>query len=182
MSKYSEPSQIGDSSRPSKIDSGLTKEDVMLLRNTWTYMESQELVFHVGADLFITLFHDCPPMMNYFESFNLKKVMPKMNERLGRHALIFMDAIKDLLDRLEETEDLMELLNKIAQAHMKRGVSKEDMRTVTSLFINILKNNLAEQFTPETEEAWTKLLDFVNNLYSELMEKDIMNPPLIINP
>lgn len=158
LSTYSEPVEDFE---PDPI-TGLTKEEMQLLRKTWAYMESKDLVLYVGAETFITLFDDYPYMMIFFENFGLKKKGPRVNEKVRTHAITFMTAVQGLVDFIDKPDSLIDLLGAITESHIKRKVTVGDMQRITATFLKVLKINLTTAYSEEEQKAWRKFFTFIN--------------------
>ncbi|RUS82912.1 hypothetical protein EGW08_009335, partial [Elysia chlorotica] len=106
---------------------GLTKNDVRLLRDSWKQMEHQRLILPIGRDNFISLFESYPHLLMFFETFSLKEQKPPSNQKLCAHALVFMKALRLYLDYIDEPDVEVGLLHTMSLSHLQRLISSQDV-------------------------------------------------------
>ncbi|KAK3799667.1 hypothetical protein RRG08_027173 [Elysia crispata] len=151
---------------------GLTKKDVLNVRETWKQMEQRKIILSVGAENFVTLFEENPHMIQYFETFSMADTKSVASDKLVNHALTFMKGMRLYLDYIDAPDILIGLLHTISLAHLQRLIRTEDMQVLAVVFIETLKLQLGRQFfTKEVEKSWTDFFLFLNSVYQQVEEK-----------
>jgi hemoglobin-like flavoprotein len=136
--------------------SGMTADEKNIIRNTWGLVKKD--VPGNGTDLFIRLFEENPSYQQLFKSFKDVPVSElKANKKLLAHANNVMYAVTMLVDNIEDTEVLKELLTKLARNHRRRKITSEMFENLKISLMGTLKDKLGtELMNDEAVNAWDK--------------------------
>ncbi|XP_059165568.1 globin-like [Physella acuta] len=145
---------------------GLTQREKQLIMETWALAGDRKTVKENGLEFFIQLFTAYPYMQNYFDLFKGKSISElRSSPKLKAHATSVMYAITSYVENVEDSENLVGLVQKIAVSHIGRGIKVDDFEKLKIVFLKFLTTYLGERCTPEIETAWTKLLTAHNAVY-----------------
>ncbi|KAK0062358.1 globin [Biomphalaria pfeifferi] len=145
---------------------GLTKREKELIIQTWAPIADRSKVKENGLEFFIQLFLAYPYMQNYFSLFKGKSIEElRTSAKLKAHATSVMYALTSYVENVEDSENLVGLVQKIAVSHIGRGITVEDFEKLKTVFLKFLMSGLGDRATPEVETAWTKLLTAHNAVY-----------------
>jgi len=105
-------------------DTDLTASDKMSVRRIWDIVKADTK--QNGIDLLMMFFEANPSFQGYFKSF---KDVPKedlpTNPKFQAHATNVMYAFTSVVDNLDDTECLVEMLIKLGQNHNRHGISRQ---------------------------------------------------------
>ncbi|XP_046653418.1 neuroglobin-1-like [Daphnia pulicaria] len=144
----------------------LTDLQKTLLQESWKRLEKD--IAQVGIIMFINLFETHPDMQSVFLPFtgvvldDLKK-----SKLLSEHALRVMGAVQRAVHRLQEPEKLHAFLSELGRKHEKNGAKLEYIDYIGPQFLCAIRPILGDDWTLETEKAWTLLLDYMTATMKE---------------
>lgn len=151
---------------------GLTSREKQLIMETWALAADKKCVKENGVEFFIQLFTAYPYMQDYFELFKGKPVSElRTSPKMKAHATSVMYALTSYVENVEDSENLVGLVQKIAISHLGRGIKLKEFENLKIVFLNFVKSLLGPQCTPEIETAWTKLLTAHNAVYQATAEE-----------
>lgn len=79
------------------------------------------------------------------------------NKRLLAHATSVMYAISSLVDNLDDTELLVEMLQKVGTNHARRHITLEMFQNLGNTIVGLLKDKLGpDVMTADVTAAWVK--------------------------
>ncbi|OAD58225.1 Cytoglobin-2 [Eufriesea mexicana] len=143
-----------------KVDSatGLTERQKKLVQNTWAVVRKDE----VGSGIAVmTAFFKKYP--HYQQHFNAFKDIPlnelPANKRFQAHCASIISALNSVIDSLHDSGLMEANLVVLAERHKKRGQTKLEFENLKEVMLDVLRQALGRQYTPEVAEAWRKTLD-----------------------
>ncbi|CAG2109708.1 unnamed protein product, partial [Medioppia subpectinata] len=112
-----------------KDAAGLTKTEKDFVRNTWELVR-QDIIGN-GSDLFIRFFDENPTYQGLFKAIkNVPKAELRENKRFIAHLTSVMYTLSMIVDYIDETELLVEMLTKMANNHIRH-------KTTAEMFMNL---------------------------------------------
>ncbi|KOX77511.1 Cytoglobin-2 [Melipona quadrifasciata] len=111
---------------------------------------------------FARFFKKYPEYQRYFPAFKDTPLneLPA-NKRFQAHCASVITALNNVIDSLHDPELMEASLVSLAERHKKRGQTKEEFQNLKEVTLEVLRQALGKQFTPEVAEAWSKTLDGV---------------------
>ncbi|CAG2111741.1 unnamed protein product [Medioppia subpectinata] len=107
-----------------KDKAGLTKTEKDFVRNTWELVKQD--VPGNGAALFLRFFDENPTYQGLFKAFkDVPKAELRGNKRFLAHVTSVMYTLSMIVDNIDETEVLVEMLTKMADNHLRHKTSVE---------------------------------------------------------
>ncbi|XP_003707185.1 globin 1 [Megachile rotundata] len=151
---------LGISSDDNRIDqaTGLTEKQKKLVQNTWSIIRKDE----VGAGVLVmcAFFKKYPSYVQYFEAFkDIPLDQLPDNKRFQAHCASVIAALNNVIDSLHDPGLMEASLTGLAERHKNRGQKKEEFQNLKEVILQVLRQALGKQFTPEVAEAWNKTLD-----------------------
>ncbi|KDR21529.1 Globin [Zootermopsis nevadensis] len=168
-------SLVGGNSNPAldipDPDTGLTQREKMAVRRNWDIVKAN--IKQNGIELLIMFFEANPSHQRYFKSFRdvPLKDLPS-NNRFQAHCTSVMYALTSIVDNLDDTGCLVEMLTKLGQNHRKHGISRQEFNDLKITLLKLLKKKLGSKFTCEDEAAWKKMLDVAFSVIFTGMDED----------
>jgi len=134
---------------------GLTPREKDVIRNTWAIAKQDQE--GTGYDLFIRFFTENPSYQSNFKSFaGVPLAELRGNKKVLAHALNVLSAITALVDSLDDTEVIVEMLTKLAGNHFRRGIKIEMFQNLGVTIVGLLKEKLGAAMDDQAVEAWKK--------------------------
>jgi hemoglobin-like flavoprotein len=135
---------------------GLTPSEKDIVRNTWDVVKKD--LNGNGVDLFIRLFTAHP---EYQQKFKLLKNIPiselKGNKNLLAHATNVMYTITMLVENIEHTEVLVEMLKKLGRDHYRRTITVKHFENLKLILMALLKDKVGtDLMNDKAVAAWDK--------------------------
>ncbi|CAL1528705.1 unnamed protein product [Lymnaea stagnalis] len=151
---------------------GLTGREKQLIMETWALAADKKCVKENGVEFFIQLFVAHPHMQDYFQLFKGKSVAElRSSPKMKAHATSVMYALTSYVENVEDSENLVGLIQKIAISHLGRGIELQEFEYLKVVLLNFIKSLLGSRWTPEIETAWTKLMTAHNAVYKATAEE-----------
>lgn len=102
----------------------------------------------------------------YQENFKSFKDVPlselRGNKKLLAHATNVIYAITMLVDNIEDTEVLVEMLQKLSKNHARRQIKLEHFEKLKGTLVGLLKEKLGPNLmNEEAVNAWSKTYDVI---------------------
>ncbi len=131
----------------------LTENQISLVRGSFALLRDQIEPRSLG--LYSKLFRYDPALRKLFKG------------DIGDQAMHYMTALGVIVDNLDDDDVLMDRYISLAEQHAMTGIGRADFETMGAALIETLRDNLAEAFTEEVEEAWNAAYQ---DLAGEMME------------
>ncbi|XP_054159276.1 globin-like [Oppia nitens] len=153
-----------------KDNAGLTTTEKNIIRNTWELVKKD--VAGNGYDLFIRFFDENPTYQQLFKSFkNVPKSELRGNKRVLAHATNVLYAISMLVDNIDDTEVLVEMLKKLATNHQMRHISYNMFENLKITLVGLLKDKLGSTLmNDEAINAWDKTYNVILSVVKPVLE------------
>ncbi|CAL7936063.1 unnamed protein product [Xylocopa violacea] len=153
-------SLFGLSSNDNRIDeaTGLTDRQKKLVQNTWAPLRKDEVAS--GVAVMTAFFKKYPEYQRYFTAFMDTPLneLPA-NKRFQAHCASIIVALNTVIDSLHDPGLMEASLIGLAERHKKRGQTKEEFENLKEVVLDVLRQALGRQYTPEVAEAWSKTLN-----------------------
>ncbi|KAI1301691.1 Globin [Halotydeus destructor] len=152
-----------------EADAGLTEKEKDIVRQTWELVKKD--INGNGYDLLIRFFTENPTYQQYFSFKDVPLAELRGNKKVLAHVKSLMYALTAVVDSLDDTDCLVEMLAKLASSHKTRGIAVD---TFDNLGLTVL-GHLAEKFPDLVNEegtlAWKKtygvIVKVVGDKYAE---------------
>ncbi|XP_074094604.1 globin-like [Cotesia typhae] len=134
---------------------GLSGRDVRLVQSTWAIVKKDRLAS--GITVMLGFFESHPEYQSYFDEF---RDVPRQdlpgNKKFQAHALSVMTALSKTVDALNNVGVLEANLTALGKRHGNRELTEQQFQHLKIVIVDVFRQTLGDQFTEETEEAWTK--------------------------
>lgn len=137
---------------------GLTPRERQAVVDTWAIVKLDAK--QTGVELFMRFFEAHPEYQKRFASFrgmNLTEL--RGSKKLSAHATNVVYSLTGVVDNLEDPECLTELLIKLGQNHGRHNITEKEFYELKVVLMDLLKQKLGKQLTPQGESAWNKTVD-----------------------
>ncbi|XP_067000246.2 globin [Anabrus simplex] len=154
---------------------GLTPRQKRYVTESWAIVR-KDLKTH-GRGVLLAFFTSNPVYIKNFKAFqNMELSELPGNKKFLAHANAVIYALTSIVDNLDETEVLVEMLRKLGKNHGQRNIEKIQFNRLRFALMEYLKENLGrEVMTPEAEEAWNEVLDVAFSIIFEGVELGMKN-------
>ncbi|XP_067830899.1 x globin [Heptranchias perlo] len=157
----------------------LSEEQKELIQESWKILHQD--ITRVGIIMFIRLFETHPECKDVFFLFrdidDLQQL--KMSKELQSHGLRVMSFIEKSVARLTQEDKLEQLAFELGRSHCRYNAPPKYYEYVGTQFIAVVRPILKEKWTPEVEEAWKRLFDYLTIMmkrgYREEEQKNSAN-------
>eukprot|EP00057_Strongylocentrotus_purpuratus_P016363 XP_011670837.1 PREDICTED: uncharacterized protein LOC763287 isoform X5 [Strongylocentrotus purpuratus] len=156
-------------SEPLNEDGSITAEHKRLVQKTWTKLSSNPAKH--GATMFSKLVTDYPavgtllPFGNEGLSYDQLLVDP----RVRAHGTKVMQTVGSAVDRLNDLESVVPLLQELATRHISYGVTKQHFSPVVESLMHAIKQGLDSDYNNDVEKSWLAVLQvIVDTMSAEL--------------
>ncbi|KAF3419978.1 hypothetical protein E2986_14097 [Frieseomelitta varia] len=160
------------SSDDNRVDeaTGLTERQKKLVQNTWAVVRKDEVASGIAVmttslrldstKFFCRFFKKYPEYQRYFPAFKDTPLneLPA-NKRFQAHCASVITALNNVIDSLHDPALMEASLISLAERHKNRGQTKEEFQNLKEVMLEVLRQALGKQYTPEVAEAWSKTLD-----------------------
>ncbi|CAG5117215.1 unnamed protein product [Candidula unifasciata] len=151
---------------------GLTEKDREMIVDSWKIIGSRSAIKQNALEFFLMLFAAYPYVQNYFGIFKNKQLSElRTSPKMRVHAASVFYYINSYVENIEDTETFMGLAEKMAVAHIARGITVEEFEKVRIVYVKFLPTVLGNKCTPSLEAAWDKLLKTQNAVFIMLAEE-----------
>ena len=134
----------------------LSAEEKLLVNKT--FYQITPISDRASERFYARLFEIAPEMRNLFKKADMREQRKKL-----------IDMVALVVYSLENIEKVKVALHNLGERHVEYGVKMDDYTTVGQAFLWMLEQELGEDYTPETEAAWTKTW----NLMTEIATQDL---------
>lgn len=131
----------------------LTSRQITLIQRSFAKVEP---IADAAADIFYKKLFEYDP--------SLRRMFKNDMKDQGRK---LMAVLKVAVGSLNNLEQLVPTLRKLADRHAGYGVKPEDYTPVGNALLYTLKKGLGNEFTPELREAWINVYRLVANVMRE---------------
>ncbi|XP_041035158.1 x globin [Carcharodon carcharias] len=142
----------------------LSEEQKELVQESWKVLHQD--IARVGIIMFIRLFETHPECKDVFFLFrdieDLQQL--KMSKELQSHGLRVMSFIEKSVARLAQEDKLEQLAFELGRSHCRYNAPPKYYEYVGVQFIAVVKPILKEKWTPDVEEAWKCLFDYLTRM------------------
>ncbi|XP_060114507.1 neuroglobin-like [Heteronotia binoei] len=132
-----------------------------LIRASWVILHKD--IARVGVIVFIRLFETHPECKDAFFLFrdidDFQQL--KMSKELQAHGLRVMSFIEKSVGRLDQTDKLEHLAFELGRSHCRYQAPPKYYEYIGVQFIQAVRPILKEDWTPEVEEAWENLFQYL---------------------
>ncbi|CAG5117216.1 unnamed protein product [Candidula unifasciata] len=150
---------------------GLTQKDRDMIVDSWKIIGNRNAIKQNAVEFFMMLFAAYPHIQNYFGIFKNKQLSElRTSPKIKVHAASVFYFLNSYVENIQDTEKFMGLVEKMAVAHIARGINVEEFEKIRIIFINFLKYILGYHYTPEVERAWDTLLRAQIAVYKQIEE------------
>lgn len=149
---------------------GLTPREKMAVKRNWELVKAD--IKQNGIDLLVMFFEANPGYQKYFRGFRdvpLKEL--HTNPRFHAHCMSVMYALTSVVDNLDDTGCLVEMLTKLGENHHRHGISREEFINLKTTVLKVLKKKLGSKYTADDEAAWNKTLDVAYSVIFKGLDK-----------
>lgn len=141
------------------MTTSLSTEEKLLINKT--FYQITPISDRASERFYARLFEIAPEMRNLFQKADMREQRKKL-----------IDMVALVVYSLENIEKVKIALQNLGERHVEYGVQLEDYTTVGSAFLWMLEQELGEDYTPETADAWTKTWQ----LMTEIATQDLSTP------
>ncbi|XP_078043673.1 globin-like [Augochlora pura] len=162
---------LGISSDDNRVDeaTGLTGKQKKLVQNTWAVIRKDEV--RSGIAVMSAFFTKYPEYQQYFASFkDIPITELPANKRFQAHCASVITALNNVIDSLHDPGLMKASLIGLAERHKNRGQKKEQFQNLKEVVLEVLRQALGKQFTPEVAVAWSKTLEGAFSIIYEVVE------------
>lgn len=139
---------------------GLTPRERQIVVDTWGVVKRNAK--EAGVEMFTRLFEAHPQYQKLFPNFEgLTLSVLRTSKKLAAHATNVMYSLTSVVDNLDDPECLKELLIKLGKNHGRHKVYEKQFHDLELVLMELLKEKLGNQLTPQGEVAWKKTIDIV---------------------
>lgn len=151
---------------------GLTPREKEAVKNSWAVLAQKKQLRKHGVEFFIMLFEDYPYMQPAFNAFKgMTSEELRRDKTMYSHALTVMYSIGSLVDNLDDPEQLVLLVRKIAFNHLQRDIGLKYFEDLKNMFPKFLEARVGPAATPFIKESWAKFLGVMNSVVQQTEEE-----------
>ncbi|CAG2114399.1 unnamed protein product [Medioppia subpectinata] len=139
----------------------LSDNEIELVKNSWDVVKKDGK--HFGNQLFIDFFTKHPTYQQNFKSLaNIPLSELGSSKRLLAHTTGVMYALTSLVDNLDDTEVVVEMLAKTGDNHRRRRLDVRAFDELGVVFIDLLRTALgANVLDGQLLNAWSKTYSLI---------------------
>ncbi|XP_078041839.1 cytoglobin-2-like [Augochlora pura] len=137
---------------------GLTERQKRLVQNTWAVIKKDQV--SSGVAVMIAYFTKYPVYQQVFRPF---KDIPlselPANKKFQAHCANIIAALNSVIDSLHDPELMDANLIMVAERHKNRGQTEQQFQDIKQVIVDVFRQVLGKQFTPEVAEAWNIIVE-----------------------
>ncbi|XP_076448380.1 globin-like [Babylonia areolata] len=157
----------GDADVPDPA-TGLTPREKEAITASWALLAQKKEIRKHGVEFFVMLFETYPYMQPTFNAFKgMTSEDLRRDKTMYSHALTVMYSIGNLVENLDDAEQLVLLVNKIAFNHLSRDIGIRYFEDLKDMFPKFLVARAGEAATPFVQQSWTKFLGVMNSVVQQ---------------
>ncbi|XP_033337854.1 cytoglobin-2 [Megalopta genalis] len=132
---------------------GLTDRQKRLVQNTWTVIKKDQV--NSGVAVMIAYFTKYPVYQQEFQPFK-DMPLPELpaNKKFQAHCANIIAALNSVIDSLHDPGLMDANLIMLAERHKNRGQTEQQFQDMKQVILDVFRQILGKQFTPEVAEAW----------------------------
>lgn len=139
----------------------MTTAQIIIIKKTWNHFRG------INPKLIGDIFYS----KLFFENPSLRKMFPdKMDAQYQK----LIDMMSTIVARLDNLDTLNNEIAAMAQRHEQYGVKPAHYKLVGKALLWTLKHGLGNDWTKETEEAWTKCYTALAHTMKKGMKQDLV--------
>ncbi|KAL2098666.1 hypothetical protein ACEWY4_005146 [Coilia grayii] len=153
----------------------LTGDQIDMIKDSWKVI--QEDIAKVGIIMFVRLFETHPECKDVFFLFRDVEDLERLrtSRELRAHGLRVMSFIEKTVARLDQMERLEVLALELGKSHYHYNAPPKYYGYVGTEFICAVQPILKDKWTPELEEAWKSLFQYVTGIMKRGYEEEERN-------
>ncbi|XP_075033863.1 cytoglobin [Mixophyes fleayi] len=164
MEKVQEENETERWERPEEI----TESERSIIKESWArvYANCEE----VGVSILIRFFVNFPKAKQYFSQFKDMEDPLEMERsvQLRKHGLRVVGAVNSVVENLGDPEKVTTVLAIVGKSHaVRHKVDPVFFKILTGVMLEVIAEDLAKDFTPEMQLAWSKLR---SHIYCHIQE------------
>lgn len=117
---------------------------------TQTFYQIMAISDRASQNFYNRLFEIAPEAKPMFDESNMIEMRKK-----------FIDMIATVVYSLDSIDHIKQAIRRLGERHKEYGVSKVDYDKVREAFMWMLKTELRTEFTPDVEQAWQTVYDWI---------------------
>ncbi|KAM8736678.1 x globin [Acanthopagrus schlegelii] len=140
------------------------EDQIQMIKESWKVIRDD--IAKVGIIMFVRLFETHPECKDVFFLFRDVEDLERLrsSRELRAHGLRVMSFIEKSVARLDQLERLEALALELGKSHYHYNAPPKYYSYVGAEFICAVQPILKERWTPELEEAWKTLFQYVTTL------------------
>ncbi|XP_051501935.1 neuroglobin-like [Myxocyprinus asiaticus] len=145
----------------------LSEHQIHMIKDSWRVI--QEDIAKVGIIMFVRLFETHPECKDVFFLFRDVEDLESLrtSRELRAHGLRVMSFIEKSVARLDQLERLQTLALELGKSHYRYNAPPKYYGYVGAEFICAVQPILKDQWTPELEQAWKSLFQYVTRIMKD---------------
>ncbi|XP_036981285.1 x globin [Acanthopagrus latus] len=159
------------------------EDQIQMIKESWKVIRDD--IAKVGIIMFVRLFETHPECKDVFFLFRDVEDLERLrsSRELRAHGLRVMSFIEKSVARLDQLERLEALALELGKSHYHYNAPPKYYSYVGAEFICAVQPILKERWTPELEEAWKTLFQYVTTLMKRgYLEESIRQRQLALSP
>ncbi|XP_074516518.1 x globin [Sebastes fasciatus] len=160
-----------------------SEEQIQMIKDSWKVIRDD--IAKVGIIMFVRLFETHPECKDVFFLFRDVEDLERLrtSRELRAHGLRVMSFIEKSVARLDQLERLEALALELGKSHFNYNAPPKYYSYVGAEFICAVQPILKERWTPELEEAWKTMFQFVTGLMKQgFLEESDRQRHLAVSP
>ncbi|XP_061598951.1 x globin [Cololabis saira] len=143
------------------------EQHIQMIKDSWKVIRDD--IAKVGIIMFVRLFETHPECKDVFFLFRDVEDLERLrtSRELRAHGLRVMSFIEKSVARLDQPERLEALAVELGKSHYHYNASPKYYSYVGAEFICAVQPILKEKWTPELEEAWKAMFQYVTGLMKQ---------------
>ncbi|MDH5435812.1 MAG: globin domain-containing protein [Gammaproteobacteria bacterium] len=125
----------------------MTPEHIDLVKHSWNLIDSHAVEM---SDIFYNRLFETNP-----------EFRPLFSTDIQMQGKALMETLNIVINGMDDFEELLPGIRALGTKHTSYGVKKEDYEPVADALIYTLKNIIGQEFTPEIEQAWINVYEFI---------------------
>lgn len=125
------------------MSTSLSEKEITLIKNTWGFVITNNET--AGEMFYSKLFETAPA------------VRPLFKADISEQASKLISMVTIIVAKLNKLDEVVKEVDFLARKHIKYGAKPAHYAAVGQALLWTLEQGLSKQWTPEVEEAWTKV-------------------------
>lgn len=120
------------------------------VQSTWKIIDVIDVIALKAASLFYSNLFEADPSLKALFKGNMEDQGKKLMQMIGT-----------AVEKLNDLENLIPVLQSLAQRHASYGVKEAHYHTVGESLLKTLEQGLGEAFTPQVKSAWIEVYSVI---------------------